>query len=99
MNKPLPSTIWKYPLATADRQVVPVPEGARFLHLGVQGHVPTMWLLVDPEAPREDWVVRILGTGWEPVDTGSLGHLGTVQMGNGLVWHLFREWACAGAAS
>lgn len=80
--------IWKYPLPRP-REAITIPVGARILDLQMQGDVPTLWALVDPEAPIQER--RFIG-----VATGQIFHaehgqdyIGTFQMASGLVFHLF----------
>jgi hypothetical protein len=86
------NTVWKWPLMLAPEQTVTVPAGARPLHLADQHGIPCLWLLVDPDAPRETWTVRMVGTGWQPQDFAGWTHLGSVlDRGGTFVWHYFRE--------
>jgi hypothetical protein len=84
------STVWKYPLQVADEQTIYVPSDPRVLHLEMQHQQPCMWLLVDPEKERMKMKIRIIGTGWAPVDTTLWVYLGTyMEQGGRLVWHYF----------
>jgi hypothetical protein len=84
------STVWKYPLEIADEQTITVPADPRVLHLGMQYGQPCLWILVNPEKEPIEMVIRILGTGWAPVETLLWVPLGTVMQKDGrLVWHFF----------
>lgn len=87
-------TIWKYPLALTLAQTLTLPKEARILHVGEQAQRLTLWVQVDDLLPHEDRVFIIVGTGHEvPGQTPAypLRHLGTVQMADGFVWHVFEE--------
>ena len=85
--------IWKYrmpdPRRDGEPSFIEMPEGAVVLTLQDQFQWPTIWVLVDPEAPKKPRGFRVLGTGWEmPGDPGR--YVGTSQRDHGLlVWHLF----------
>ena len=86
MNK-----IYKYELSITDFQFINLPRNAVILHVGEQGDAQLyLWALVVPERHIEKRVIRIVGTG-HPLedDISDETHLGTVQMSNGLVWHVF----------
>ena len=84
-------TIWQFSLGGAnDWQIVAMPEGARVLSARVQHGGIYMWALVDPDAPKINHTVRIVGTGhladgledWEFVDTVEM-------LGGELIFHVF----------
>lgn len=78
-------TIRKYKL-TQDFEGL--PKGAEILHVG-EGHGDLyVWAIVDPSAPIVPRKIEVLGTGWN-LGEAEVEFLGTVQMANGLVWHLF----------
>jgi hypothetical protein len=84
------STVWKFALDIVDGQSITVPADPRVLHLGMQHGQPCLWILVDPEKEPMEMVIRILGTGWAPVDTTMWVYLGTVMdQGGRFVWHYF----------
>lgn len=83
-------SVWKFPLAVTDEQVIVVPDGATPLHVDVQDRVLCIWVLVSPyEAPAEQ-TIRIYGTGHKVDSDLSQFHVGTVLIGL-LVWHVFWE--------
>lgn len=85
------SAIFKYPLPVADRSVVVLPRGAEIVHIDAQGFELFVWAVVDPDVPPTvEHEYRIAGTG-HPFDGEGLEHRVTVQMVNGLVWHVFEE--------
>ena len=62
---------------------------ARILRRG-EYNEPTLWALVDPDAPMESRRIRTYGTGGRVPD--NLEWLGTFQLdGGGLVFHAFEE--------
>jgi hypothetical protein len=65
-----------------------MPIGARILHVGAQGDEVCVWALVNPSHGTEYRRIDAYGTGHDvPLDPGR--YLGTAQMDNGLVFHLF----------
>lgn len=83
--------IFKYPLATVEEQVIEMPKGAEILSLQVQNNLPTLWAMVDTEAPLEGRVfISVLTGGALKVPREGLSFLGTAQMNNGaFVVHVF----------
>lgn len=89
-------TVWKYTLGYDVDFELEMPEDAHVLHVGTQyqggpGEAPTMWVLVDPERPRERRRFRYAGTGTADVPNSDEGrYLGTCQLTGGtLVLHVF----------
>ena len=84
--------IFKYPLVQdPDRlHYVEMPAGAKMLHVGEQHGELYVWAMVNPNSTAVNYKFFVLGTG---EDIGHLemrcGFLGSVQMSNGLVWHVF----------
>jgi len=95
-------TIWKYVIDALFTTVLQVPIGAKPLYVGKQisdrqCEMPYIWFLVDSEAKKVDTKIWIVDTGQSIeriTQCGSITHemyVGTVQMRNGLVWHVFAE--------
>ena len=84
-------SIFKYHLPIADRVSVPMPRGAQVLSIQEQHGQLTVWALVNSEQAREPVSFRICGTGLPAEDVGAGYFIDTVQMPNGLVWHVFLE--------
>lgn len=70
-----------------------MPVGAQFLHVAEQSgerdgpeRTLLLWALVDKDAPREQHLIQISGTGHPIEEPGS--HIGSVT-DHGLVWHVF----------
>ncbi len=88
MNK----TIWKYPTPIKDLVEHLMPQGAHVLCVQLQRGVPTMWAIVDPEAPQETRRFRWFGTGHPLPDQPNMCYIDTIQIEDGaLVFHLFAE--------
>jgi len=87
--------IFKYPLKTADQQVLTMPRNAVPLCVQVQPHVgPCLWAMVEDSEPTELRTVRIIGTGHPVPDAAKLYYVGTYQLDDGaLVFHVFWKWA------
>lgn len=85
-------TIWKYSIATTDYQELTLPNGANILTVQVQGGIPCLWALVDPEEQNSRVKIRIFGTGHVIEDQDELKYIGTYQLnGGGLVFHVFTQ--------
>lgn len=82
--------IFKYKLEV-DTTGIAMPIGADILALQVQYGEPCIWALVDPNAPTEQRIFKVFGTGHEvPVDSESLNYIGTFQLLEGqFVGHVF----------
>lgn len=78
-------TIYKYALGLGLR----MPRGAQLLHLGEQHGDLYVWAKVDIDQPIVWRKLEVVGTGWQEKDGGDGVHIGTVQMHNGLVFHVF----------
>ena len=82
-------TVWKYP-THPDEFHLNLPAGAQVVHFDMQQGEPTMWVLVDTEAPL---VIRVFfgaGTGHPLPDDAR--HIGScIDREIGFVWHLFES--------
>lgn len=91
--------IFKFPLRMGEcelgtRQDIILPRYSKFLHMDEQDGMIVLWYMVDLDKDRETESILIVGTGWELNDTMedlSKSYLGSIQMKNGLVWHVFGE--------
>lgn len=82
------TTVHKFPLAAIPDVELMMPAGARLLHVGHQDGALMLWAEVDEQAPAERRQFVVVGTGWgKPADAEV--YVGTVQIQNGLVWHVF----------
>lgn len=86
-------TIWKFALEGFD-PVLEIPAGGEVVAVDLQDGRLTMWAMVDPTEPRVQRQFHVVGTG-ETFDHPA-SYRGTVQMPNGLVWHLLEDGAQAG---
>lgn len=89
-SRAMPSkVVYKYALTswTVFREV---PRGACVLSAGVQGDSVVVWLLVDPDERPVSRALAYFATGYELSDLfEDAQFVGTVQLANGLVWHVF----------
>lgn len=84
-------SIWKFPLAVNDKQAIQMPKGAKILTVQVQGDggLPCIWALCDTEAPLENRLIAMFGTGHQAPE-GAADYIGTFQLHNGeFVFHVF----------
>lgn len=83
--------VFKYELDIIGLQHVDLPLNADILHFGEQNGKLCMWAKVNTlEVSKETHHIRIFGTGHPMHYQHNLEHLQTVQMADGLVWHIFR---------
>lgn len=69
---------------------IEMPEFAKPLHVGEQNGLLYLWAAVDQADEKQKYRVRVIGTGHVlPVDLRLHQYVGTVQMLDGLVWHVF----------
>lgn len=86
------SRIYKYQLPLQDVATVQMPYGACILSVGVQRDSVVVWANVDPKVERMiDRRFRIIGTGHEFDDTYLGRFVGTVMVGDALVFHIFEQ--------
>lgn len=83
-------TIWKFPLAVTDVQVLHVPDGFTVLSVQVQDDVPCLWIRVNPHACMVTVEVLTVGTGHDATATSETEYVDTYQLVDGaLVFHTF----------
>lgn len=83
-------TIYKYEIPrTGTICEIELPLGYQIIHAGPQGDRIFIWALVDSEARKATEKFRIFGTGWDLPFDETLHFIKTIQLPNGLVWHLF----------
>jgi len=83
--------VYKYPIPMVEEFSLSLPATAEILTVQMQGHIPQLWALVDPDALTETRRFRLAGTG-HLIDQrkGYPEYIATFQMADGdLVWHLF----------
>jgi len=83
------SKVWKYPIHTA-QEVISMPVESEILSAGAQGDQIFLWAKVDDShRAYEAREIIVAGTGHNLPEGVDLEFLGTVQMPNGLVFHVF----------
>jgi len=86
-------TIWKYVVPLVDGgEVKEIPRGYVPLQVSEQANLLCLWVLVDPDAPRDRIRLFARGTG-QPFDAAEIAvYLGTgIMHGGRLVWHVFSD--------
>lgn len=96
--------IWKQKIGLHPLQKFALPRGARILSVGsAYEYDPDsvndrecvyFWFHCDPEAPKEDRIIQVCLTGHErvpPADDGVATFIGTLQLDDGLVLHIFER--------
>lgn len=83
--------IYKYPLVVAGEQQVEMPKGAQLLTVQVQREVFCVWAIVDTDAEKEQRTISIIGTGHPLADAASLDYLGSAQLSDALIFHVFEK--------
>ncbi|CAB4151653.1 hypothetical protein UFOVP685_56 [uncultured Caudovirales phage] len=82
--------IFKYEIPITDEIIaMEIPDNYALCHVGQQDGKLFMWCAVDIHAKLVKRRFKIVGTGHKIVGIESLFFLRTIQMPNGLVWHLF----------
>lgn len=85
--------IFKYTFPISDVVTIPMPgEVVKFLPMVEPGDYGwlTVWAEVFPDAPVQDHVLRVLGTG-HPMPHIPLDHVGSCRAGM-LVWHVYHDY-------
>lgn len=85
-------TIWKFEIPISDAFSIPMPRAAKVLAVGEQNHGLVMWADVSTNQPKLPRRFSVRGTG-NPIPHTYDAYIGTVQMSNGLVWHVYEEIA------
>jgi len=81
--------VWKFPLGYSDYVWVSMPEGAEPLHIDMDGPIPMLWALVNPNNAYVQRKFRFAGTG-HAIQDEDLKYVGTTRDEElHLVWHLF----------
>lgn len=98
--------IYKFPLATAHKQLLMIPPlmdkvngvdclvspSKQVLHLDVQNGVPTIWCMCDKGREPEAVEVITRVTGFEGFEADSTKHIGSYLLHNGtFVGHVFMK--------
>ena len=83
-------TIWRFPFEIDDSVLIEMPEGATVLKVECQNGVPCIWALVKPDAPKQQRLFLVYGTGHHVDGVGAQHHVATFQQGP-FVWHMFEQ--------
>lgn len=84
--------VWRFEVNIGRHEALPIPIGARPIHVGMQRQWPkppkvvNVWFEVNPAADRKLRTFVVHGTG-HPIEEGDV-HIGTTQDGE-FVWHLY----------
>jgi hypothetical protein len=83
--------MWKYVLAPEDEQEINVRVGARVLSVEEQREDIVLYVMLDPNEPKEKAAVWVVGTGHDvPVGVTASMFVGTAKMyGGNLMFHIF----------
>ena len=83
--------IYKQTIPIRDAVPVFMPRGSEIIHAGEQRGQLCIWYKCDDTRPDVQRTIHIAGTGHDlgHLDQSSAYYFTTVQMSNGLVWHLF----------
>ena len=93
--------VYKFGLRAIDEvQLLDLGDTAQVVHVGEQVGEICLWVEkeLDPlNDPFEPWRFLVVGTGQQLDNGGKAYHeyVGTVQMSNGLVWHVYQEYIFA----
>lgn len=88
--------VFKYPLIQdpTGLQIVEMPADAMMLHVGDQYGELYVWALVSEHATKVNYKFFVIGTGLDMDHIEmNVQCVGTAQMQNGLVWHVFYKAA------
>lgn len=85
-------SIWKYSVEPAAfMQLLTVPEKAEVISCGTDAEgMPSIWVLVDTDAPARLMEYCVVGTGWDLgfMQNRGLMFIGTIKDGP-YMWHVF----------
>lgn len=80
--------VYKYAIELVRNQIIELPAKAMILSVQVQGSSLCIWALVETSHSLEQSAILIVGTGHD-IGTLAVAHISTVQLNNGLVFHIF----------
>lgn len=66
-----------------------LPIGHAICDINQQNDKLYLWVLINPDAPKQSLKLMVVGTGWVMQDCSNMWFMKTIHMPNGLVWHLF----------
>lgn len=85
-------TIWKFVID--GEGLIEIPCTHRCLSVGEQEGRIVMWAIVDPTTRPVPKQISVIGTGWQGWTMDGINakrFIGTVQMSDGLVFHVFED--------
>jgi len=85
------SVIYKYPIKFSTRFNLQMQDGAKILSVAVQRGQPVIWAKVDEERRIVTRWFKVLMTGETFEESEVSQYLGTFELPNGIVGHLFSE--------
>ena len=83
------STIWKFELEITVQNIT-IPTGAEILSVANQHGTICLWAFVEPNNPKIERVIEVVGTGWMLEPMKKRKFIGTVLDGS-FVWHVFER--------
>lgn len=85
-------TIWKFPIAFNNEQLIPMPKGATIIYADMQGEMLCLWAIVDKKNAGIAVERRIFvrGTGYPLGKAEGKRYIGSFK-DRIFVWHLFAE--------
>lgn len=89
----MPKIIYKYPVHLVSAQQVILPKSATILSTGLQQDSPVIWCLVEEKVTELEAVELMLiptGKAFSEKENSPI-FIGTLQLSNGLVFHLFKK--------
>jgi hypothetical protein len=84
-------TVYKYPLNNIGENELKLHRGFQIIHAGEQDGVVNLWVDSRTDNQKDDVTIVIYGTGHQMSEYAQ-EHIQSVQMSNGLVWHIYRQW-------
>jgi len=82
--------IYKYEIPVIGKAFeLNLPIGHAICDINHQNDKLYMWIMVDPDQPKQPLKMMVVGTGWVMKDCSNMWFMKTIHMPNGLVWHLF----------
>lgn len=83
-------SIWKFPVAVTNEQVVEMPTDAKILTVAMQGETACLWVEVNPDAEGKHYrTICIFGTG-QPMPDDPGAYIGSFMLhGGALVFHAY----------
>jgi hypothetical protein len=82
--------IHKYPLEIGYNRIGVAGVNFKPLAVQLQRGAITLWGELEPSDPGSRHVIQVFGTGWDIPD--GFTYIGTVQLNDGTVWHVY--WEC-----